>query len=340
MMTLHNGGYGIKPIADILGCSAHTVRRYVKAGGPVPIAKVQRRRKLDGYDDWLAERFRRHRGNVVVIHKEFCSETAEVVSLRTLQRALRPHRLAKQAELQGTYGRFETPPGREVQIDFCRTRVEIGGRQVSASLFVAVLGYSRLLHVRAYRDERQSHWLDGLKSAFVVFRGVPAEVLMDNARSLVIHHNTRRGVVFTDELMAFSRQWGFTPRACAPYRPCTKGKVERAVAYVKNNAIAGRRFASWDEFEVHLARWECEVANRRKHGTIKEAPIERFLRDEVHSLKPLHGRPSFKPARQPTRNVGRSCATKIASNGRSASDKGTGSVKNSPSRRASCRIEA
>jgi transposase len=53
-----------------------------------------------------------------------------------------------------------------------------------------------------------------------------------------------------------AKHWGFSPRACAPYRARTKGKTERGVGYVKTNAIAGRRFESWAAFEAHLAEWE------------------------------------------------------------------------------------
>jgi len=52
-------------------------------------------------------------------------------------------------------------------------------------------------------------------------------------------------VRFNERLHAFARYWGVRMRACAPYRARTKGKDERGVGYVKHNAIAGHRFASW-----------------------------------------------------------------------------------------------
>lgn len=117
---------------------------------------------------------------------------------------------------------------------------------------------------------------------------------MDNPRALVVRHDAvSRSVQFNDRLIAFSKNWGFRPRACAPYRARTKGKTENGVGYVKKNAIAGHSFASWEAFEAHLARWEREVANVRIDGTTGEAPMIRFARDEAHRLKPLGGRPSF-----------------------------------------------
>jgi hypothetical protein len=51
--------------------------------------------------------------------------------------------------------RFETAPGKQLQIDFGERLVEIAGRKVKLFLFVGTLGYSRRTHVRAFRHERQ-----------------------------------------------------------------------------------------------------------------------------------------------------------------------------------------
>src|SRR6202035_4716596 len=67
--------------------------------------------------------------------------------------------------------------------------VEIGGVAVKVFFFVATLGYSRRVHVRAYGHERQDSWFDGLESAFRTFGGVPQEVLLDNAKALILHHD-------------------------------------------------------------------------------------------------------------------------------------------------------
>ena len=95
--------------------------------------------------------------------------------------------------------------------------------------------------------------------------------------ALILHHDpASREVVLHPRLHAFAKHWRFRIRACAPYRARTKGKDERGVGYVKSNAIAGRRFASWSEMEAHLEAWTREVADVRIHGTTGEPPIERF----------------------------------------------------------------
>lgn len=130
-------------------------------------------------------------------------------------------------------------------------RLEIAGQSEKVFFFVATLGYFRRLHVRAFRGERQEHWFAGMESAFASFGGVPEEVLLDNARALIQHHDpVSREVVVNPKLHAFARHWGFAVKACAPYRARTKGKDERGVGYVKKNAIAGPR-ATMGRFSVN-----------------------------------------------------------------------------------------
>jgi transposase len=280
------------------------VKGYLAAGGVRPFKSPQRPKLLDGQEDWLRERFSRHRGNADVVRQDLKSEKGLAVSRRTLQRALQPYRQALKAAALASV-RFETAPGRQLQIDFGERLVEIGGAQVKAFVFVATLGYSRRLHVRAFRSEKQEHWFAGLESAFRTFGGVPETVLMDNPRALVVRHDAvRRTVQFNDKLIAFAKHWRFSPRACAPYRARTKGKTESGVGYVKKNAIAGHAFDSWEAFEAHLARWEREVANVRVHGTTGEAPIACFARDEAHRLQALGDRPAFGALRELSRVVG------------------------------------
>lgn len=314
MLRLKECGWGLKRIARELGCSHHTVKQYVAAGGPRPFKLPKRAKVLDGLEDWLRERFLRHRGNADVVRQDLAAEKGIAVSLRTLQRAVQPYRQALKAEALATV-RFETPPGRQLQIDFGERLVEIGGIKIKAFVFVATLGHSRRCHVRAFRHERQESWFSGLESAFTTFGGVPEEVLMDNPRALVDRHDaSSRQVTFNAKLIAFAKHWGFRPRACAPCRARTKGKTESGVGYVKKNAIAGHSFATWEAFEAHLARWERDIANVRIHGTTGEVPMVCFERDEAHRLKPLGGRPSFGALRELTRVVGNDCAVEVDTN--------------------------
>ena len=132
------------------------------------------------------------------------------------------------------------------------------------------------------------------------------------------HDPEREILVFAERLETFARYWEFRPRACRPYRACTKGKDERGVAYVKKNAIAGREFASWEALEAHLVRWTREVADVRIHGTTGEAPLERSEREEAQALQPLCGRLSFLAERELVRIVHSDCCLEVEANWYSA----------------------
>jgi transposase len=314
MLRLRALGWGTRRIAAELGCDRETVRRYLAAGGWAPYRAPARPGVLAGHGAWLAERFRRHRGNADVVRQELAAELGITVSLRTVERAVAHLRRELAAEALATV-RFETPPGSQMQIDFGECGVTLGGERVRVHLFVATLGYSRRVHVRAFRHERQSAWFEGVEGAFAHFGGLPAELLLDNARALVERHDAgTREVVFNARFRAFARYWGVRPVACAPYRARTKGKDERGVGYVKHNAIAGRSFATWPALEAHLEAWTREIADARIHGTTGEPPMARFRRDEAAALKPAAGIPPFTTARDLVRRVGSDCTVEVDGN--------------------------
>ena len=168
MVRLKQLGWGAKRIAAELGCSRNTVRRWLTKGGWRPCGSPSRSKQLDGLDDWLRERFRRHGGNADVVRQELALEKGVIVSLRTVERAVAPLRRELVAAAQATV-RFETAPGQQLQIDFGERRVEIGEAPAKVFFFVATLGYSRRLHVRAYGHEKRDSWFDGMESAFRAF---------------------------------------------------------------------------------------------------------------------------------------------------------------------------
>ena len=314
MFRLKGLGYGTRRIAETTGNSRTTVQRYMKAGGWQPFASGERDKRLDGLDAWLRERFLRHAGNADVVRQDLVTEKNVLVSLRTVERAVEGWRAELIAAAVATV-RFETPPGRQMQIDFGERFIEIGGIRTKVYLFVATLGYSRRVHVRAFTHERQKSWFDGLESAFTAFGGVTEDVLIDNARALVDDHDRQtREVTFNARFKAFAKHWGFTPKACAPYRARTKGKTENGVGYVKKNAIAGRSFESFAALEAHLEQWTREIADVRVHGTTGEAPRERFDARERAALKSIDGTGPFETMRELRRTVTNDCAVEVDTN--------------------------
>jgi transposase len=287
---LTNRGWGSKAIASELGIARNTVRRYQRGAS----AGVQQRpsgRRLSADDQALAQQLFQSEaeGNAVVVQQLLATRGC-VVNVRTVQRAVAPVRQAERAADVATV-RVETAPGAQMQVDFGEKRVAIGGTAITVFLLVAVLSYSRRTFVKPFLHERQDDWREGIAAAFQHFGGVVRTVLGDNARALVRGRDRATGTVtFHPGYLAFCRDWDVQPRACAPYRARTKGKVESGVKFVKRNALAGRTFPSFAALEQHLAQWMDE-ADQRVHGTTHERPCDRFVRDEQAALRALPARP-------------------------------------------------
>lgn len=289
--TLSALNWGAKRIARELGIARNTVRRYLRSDEAMPIQIRPQARRLDDQGRELARRMFATvaEGNAVVVTRELLRDGIQV-GVRTVQRVVAADRQAKRAADAATV-RFETKPGQQMQIDFGQKKVVIGGLRVKVHLLVAVLGYSRRIYVQAFLAERGDDWREGVANAFRHFGGVPAEVLCDNARALVVARDREtQTVTFHPAFKAFCKDWDVVPRACAPYRARTKGKTESGVKYAKRNGLAGREFASFAHLQAHLAEWMLE-ADQRIHGTTNERPADRFELGERQALRPLPLRP-------------------------------------------------
>jgi transposase len=199
--------------------------------------------------------------------------------LTALVRQLRP------ASVPAPVVRFETPAGHQGQVDFAEFHFPWGKRFA----LLVVLGYSRLLWCRFCQRQDMRTLMTGLEEAFLAFGGVPAELLFDQMKAVITRDLRLQGgaLVRNLEFLRFAHHWGFTPRACRPYRAQTKGKVERPVRYVRENLVYGRTFLNDADLAQQCADWVEHVANARRHGTTHESPRARFERDERGLLLPL-----------------------------------------------------
>ncbi len=307
LRELHRRGWGAKSIARELGIARNTVRRYLRGGVAAEEQVRPQARCLDVKQRELAIELLdgAAEGNAAVVKRLLAAKGVEA-SLRTIQRAVEDHRCAQRA-LEAATVRFETAPGRQMQIDFGEKRVSIAGAVVRVYLFVAVLSHSRRIYAKAFLSERQDDWREGLAGAFRHFGGLPLELLVDNARALIVDRDRETGIAKVHPAFAaFCTDWGVGVRACRPYRARTKGKTESGVKFVKRNAIAGIAFTSFGALEAHLAAW-CLDADERVHGTTHEVPRLRFERDERAVLRPLPANPLPVREQRTTRRVATDC---------------------------------
>jgi len=141
-----------------------------------------------------------------------------------------------------------------------------------------VLGYSRLLWLQYYPRQTLSVLMRGVEEDFMAFGGVPAELLFDQMKAVIIDDQREVGGKLLEniEFVRFAAHWGFRIRACRPYRAKTKGKVERPVGFVRQSFFYGRKFLNDADLNQQALSWSTRKANLRLHGTTLEVPQERF----------------------------------------------------------------
>jgi transposase len=278
-------------IAERVGVSRRTIHYWLASGQldrPIvrPVRYPPRPTRLDPYKAIIRERLETYPElSAVRLFEEVKSAGYEgsLTQLKAYVRRVRP------TPSVDPVVRFETPPGKQAQVDFAEFRFPWGKR---FGLLV-VLGYSRLLWLRFYRQQTMRVLFDGLETAFRFFGGVPRELLFDQMKAVIVDDERPDGgrVIENPEFLRFAAHWGFRIRACRPYRARTKGKVERPVSYVRKSLVYGREFLGDEDLNAQAADWLAVVANVRIHGTTKEQPVVRFERDEQAALLPLASRP-------------------------------------------------
>ncbi len=281
-------GASVSEVARDFGLDRKTVRAWRHRGRYRPRTRRGYASQLDPHQQWLADRAPEVDYNAVVLHRELVAYRGFAGSVIIVRRAVAPLRAAAAPSVATV--RFETAPGEQAQVDFGQVRVWIADQPVTTHVFVCTLGYSRRQFAIAYPHERIATWLDGHEQAFRHFGGVPQVVVVDNAKAMVLAHATRETIRWHPTYADFAGYYGFRPWACTPHRPQTKGKVESGVKYVARNALAGRRFRSWDELNAWLVEWATTIADVRCHGTTFERPIDRFA---AEGLRALDGRPAY-----------------------------------------------
>jgi transposase len=189
--------------------------------------------------------------------------------------------------------RFETPPGRQAQVDFAYFKLRFEDEPSSERivwLFSLVLGHSRMMWARFVAQQDLATVLRCHVAAFEALGGVPGEILYDRMRTAVLGEVDDRGIVYNDKLLALAAHYGFLPRACRPYRAKTKGKVERPFRYVREDFFLARSFRNLEDLNAQFTQWLDQVANRRLHGTTGRVVIEHFA-EERPTLKDLPAGP-------------------------------------------------
>ena len=270
-------------IARQLHVHRGTVQRVLAQAGLPRIGAVQRASQIDTYLPFIHETL-----------KKFPSLTASRLYAMVYERGYRGSHhhfrhlisLHRPRPVPEAYLRLRTLPGEQAQADWASFgHLQIGRARRPLMAFVMVLSWSRQIYLRFFLDARMDSFLAGHAGAFEAWSGVPRVLLYDNLRSAVLE---RQGdaIRFHPTLLAFAAHHRYEPRPVAVARGNEKGRVERAIRFVRESFFAARRFTDLDDLNAQAAIWCAGPAAERP---CREEPTitvrEAFGREQPSLLK-------------------------------------------------------
>jgi transposase len=210
--------------------------------------------------------------------------TGSVVQLRRVVRGLRPP--VKEAFL-----RLATLVGEQAQADWASFgQVTIGGARRRLSCFVLTRSYSRTLWVEFFLDQSLENFLLGHVNAFNQWTGVPRIILYDNLKSVVLE---RRGeaIRFHPRILELCGHYHFAPRPCNVGRGNEKGRVERAIRYVRESFFAARSFTGIADLNRQARHWRETIADQRPWPQDDSRLVADAFEEERTRVIPLPAHP-------------------------------------------------
>jgi transposase len=183
------------------------------------------------------------------------------------------------------YLRLRTLPGEQAQVDWAHFgKLTVGQAERPLMAFVMVASYSRHLFLRFYLGQSMPYFLRGHVEAFQWFSAVPRVLLYDNLKSAVLE---RRGTAirFHPTLLELAAHYRFEPRPVAVARGNEKGRVERAIQFVRSSFFAARSWSDLEDLNAQAAVWAAtEAAARKCPGDRARTVAEVFEEDQPKML--------------------------------------------------------
>ena len=217
------------------------------------------------------------------IYQDLVSENGFTDSYQSVKRFVRKLRTAQPERIW----RLECQPGEELQLDFgLGAPIDDGqGKRRRSWVLRMVLSYSRKGYSEAVTRQDTETFLRCLENGLRNLGGSTLLLNLDNMKTAVLKADWFDPEI-NPKLADFCRHYAMHVVPCRPGTPQHKGKIERGVAYVRTNALKGRRFRSLAEQNRFLSHWEGSVADKRIHGTTRKQVAACFEEERPH-LQPL-----------------------------------------------------
>jgi len=248
----HAERWRIGTIAHQLGLHHGTVERVLAQAGLPRLKSTPRPSQVDPYLPFIRETLEKFPALTASRLYQMARERGYAGGPDHFRHCIALHRPRPKAE---AYLRLRTLPGEQAQVDWGHFgHLAIGRARRTLMAFVMVLSYSRLIFLRFFLDARMENFLRGHVGAFAAFSGVPRVLLYDNLKSAVLERQGQ-AIRFHPTLLALAGHYRYEPRPVAVARGNEKGRVERAIRYVRENFFAAREFAGLDDLNAQAEAW-------------------------------------------------------------------------------------
>jgi len=262
----------------------HTTVRRVLAQDGVPLPPATRPTLLDPYVAFIVETWARHptlRASRLYRMARERGYRGSPDRFRHLVAPLRPRPAAE------AYLRLRSLPGEEAQVDWAHFgKLSVGRARRPLMAFVMVLSYSRHLFLRFYLNAGMASFLHGHVAAFNHFAAVPRTVLYDNLKSAVLER-AGDAIRFHPTILQLAAWGRFQPKPVAVARGNEKGRVERAIRFVRDRFFAARAFTSLDDLNAQARQWCTTEAAERPCPEDRDLSVRMCFEKERERLLPL-----------------------------------------------------
>lgn len=267
----HVERWRVTAIAREVGVHHATVRRVLLAKGADYAEMVRRPSIVDSYRGFIADTLERYPDIPANRVYEMVCERGYPGGPDHFRAIIAQHRPRKPAE---AFIRRTTLPGEEAQVDWGHFgKIQVAGGHRWLMAFVMVLSHSRQVFLRFFLDMTMGSFLRAHIEALETFGGVPRKLLYDNLKSVVLE---RRGdaIRFNPILLDFAKHCRFEPLPCNVRRGNEKGRVERAIRYIRTSFFPAREFTDLADLNAQADRWCLNIAGQRKW---QQDPTQRVI---------------------------------------------------------------
>jgi transposase len=280
----HVEHWPVGTIARQLHIHRTTVQRLLIVGGAEPKAVLTRPSVVDPYVPFIHATFAEF--------PTLCSSrlwemvrsrgyTGAKDHFRAIAARYRPRRASE------AFFRLSVLPGEQAQVDWAHFgTIRCDGYERPLVAFVMVLSHSRRIFLRFFRSLAMGAFLRGHVEALRFFGGVPRVMLYDNLKSAVLE---RRGpaIRFHPTLLELAAHYRFEPRPVGIRRGNEKGRVERAIRYVREAFFAARKFDGLLDLNEQARTWIETTTDERRHVDMRDRTVGEVFREEVPTLLKL-----------------------------------------------------